>query len=394
MKILDERDKAELLERIDEVEQKVPEAGEPGPAGPAGPQGEPGPAGKDGQPGKDGKDGGYYAPIVVQDAPDSFTLAFEPNGEGMPGGVEFNIDLPVAPAPDNPSGASVQPDWSQNDPTAPDYVKNRTHWVENAFEPIDLANAVDHTVSIDFGSMLGLGTMLFYKVNTSVLYKDALVGSFYSSNGTNQFPIEKQALGFDFGDMYEILSEGDLYKYYIIIIYAENAYGVPIGFYINDGVWDNTNGANSSAVGFICKETVTTIDDKFIPNTIPRLADVGGVVFEQFIEVSIDGQPMSCDFYSSLSTESLNEWLSKSNKRKFEIRVHGYNFTSTVTMEFLRQSYFIWSAGAVYATEDCVPYAVYAVIDTEGARITFYAKTLVTKSDYDALEERIKALES
>lgn len=28
------------------------------------------------------------------------------------------------------SGASVQPDWSQNDETAPDYIKGRTHWTE------------------------------------------------------------------------------------------------------------------------------------------------------------------------------------------------------------------------------------------------------------------------
>ena len=27
--------------------------------------------------------------------------------------------------------SSVNADWSQNDETAPDYIKNRTHWVEN-----------------------------------------------------------------------------------------------------------------------------------------------------------------------------------------------------------------------------------------------------------------------
>ena len=31
------------------------------------------------------------------------------------------------------SGASVQSDWSQNDEVAPDYVKNRTHWIEQTF---------------------------------------------------------------------------------------------------------------------------------------------------------------------------------------------------------------------------------------------------------------------
>lgn len=31
-------------------------------------------------------------------------------------------------------GASVQPDWNQNNPTAPDYVKNRTHWKETILD--------------------------------------------------------------------------------------------------------------------------------------------------------------------------------------------------------------------------------------------------------------------
>lgn len=30
-------------------------------------------------------------------------------------------------------GVSVQADWNQNDKTAPDYIKNRTHWIEETF---------------------------------------------------------------------------------------------------------------------------------------------------------------------------------------------------------------------------------------------------------------------
>lgn len=33
-------------------------------------------------------------------------------------------------------GKSVQPDWNQNDPTQPDYVKNRTHWSKTEFVTI------------------------------------------------------------------------------------------------------------------------------------------------------------------------------------------------------------------------------------------------------------------
>lgn len=42
-------------------------------------------------------------------------------------------------------GGSVQPDWTQNDDTATDYVKNRTHWAE----PSEVA-LVDN-VTVDFG---------------------------------------------------------------------------------------------------------------------------------------------------------------------------------------------------------------------------------------------------
>ena len=40
-------------------------------------------------------------------------------------------------------------DWSQNDPTAPDYVKNRTHWEENSLGPIIKEMTV--TISEDGG---------------------------------------------------------------------------------------------------------------------------------------------------------------------------------------------------------------------------------------------------
>lgn len=44
--------------------------------------------------------------------------------------------------PDNIGG--IQPDWNQNDETAPDFVKNRSHYKESAFAPV-----IDTTVSYD-----------------------------------------------------------------------------------------------------------------------------------------------------------------------------------------------------------------------------------------------------
>lgn len=93
-----------------------------GPAGPQGPKGdtgEPGPQGPKGDTGETGPRG----PQGEQG----------PAGVGVPsGGTAGQVLSKTADGTawtDPPSGG-VQPDWAQNDPTAADYVKNRTHYDE------------------------------------------------------------------------------------------------------------------------------------------------------------------------------------------------------------------------------------------------------------------------
>lgn len=55
---------------------------------------------------------------------------------------------------DPPSGG-VQPDWSQNDPTAADYVKNRTHWTET--QSFTLLDSLAITCAENSGMFAALG---------------------------------------------------------------------------------------------------------------------------------------------------------------------------------------------------------------------------------------------
>ena len=41
--------------------------------------------------------------------------------------------MSVGDSTGNTSGISIQADWEQNDETASDYIKNRTHWIENSY---------------------------------------------------------------------------------------------------------------------------------------------------------------------------------------------------------------------------------------------------------------------
>ncbi len=70
---------------------------------------------------------------------------------------------------------NVQPDWNQNDETAPDYIKNRTHWVE-------ISETTSNTIEWD-GNTEGLVVVEptpgieYYKVSDVVLEVSDLVGA-------------------------------------------------------------------------------------------------------------------------------------------------------------------------------------------------------------------------
>ena len=111
-----------------------------------------------GKDGKDGKDG--YTP---QKGIDYWT---EEDKQEI-------VDEVIEQLPDIPSGGGVNADWSQNDPTAPNYVKNRTHWKEEG-QTIGWDGSTDGRDSFD-ASAMGFGVL--YKVSDEVWTKDEALGA-------------------------------------------------------------------------------------------------------------------------------------------------------------------------------------------------------------------------
>lgn len=106
--------------------------GDTGATGPAGPKGDAGPAGADGYTPVKGVD---YFDGAKGDTGDTGPQGPQgeqgPTGVGVPSGGTTGQVLSKTEdgtAWTDPPSGGVQPNWNQNDPTAADYVKNRTHY--------------------------------------------------------------------------------------------------------------------------------------------------------------------------------------------------------------------------------------------------------------------------
>lgn len=72
------------------------------------------------------------------------------------------------------SGSSVQADMAQNDSAQPDYVKNRTHWVEGSGATIEWDGNTDGRDSFEVDGAI------YYKVSDKVASYDDLIGGEFS----------------------------------------------------------------------------------------------------------------------------------------------------------------------------------------------------------------------
>lgn len=376
-----------------------------------GEKGDRGERGERGQSGKDGKDGGYYTPFVVQNSTDSFTLAFEPNGEGMPGLPEFNIDLPVAPAPDNPSGASVQPDWSQNDPTAPDYVKNRTHWKET-FPPIEWDGSTEGRDSFD-ATVLGFG--MFYKVSDEVWTKEQAEnaemyllytnGSAGSRGGLNQVPLEDEAIGF--AALYGVYGFGR-----VVVFFAKQAIDLTAvyGFSIpSAGCYFCVPHDTLVGIASLVLEQNTVfhkLGDEYLPDDLLRdgqlnlfpLIQHAGNYENNAIHLAIDGSVVGCEniFGEDAETDARIDDALQKSQASFDVYFGDNPYkchACRVTFEHFFADGVDSSFGSCIVKDGDRLIRVNLEISKDLGIYNLWAESLVTKSDYDALEERIKALE-
>ena len=171
----------------------------------------------------------------------------------------------------------AQPDWTQNNPDAPDYVKNRTHWIEDA----KLETIFDGTLDT---SGVGSAHFDFLEMN-----KPLVVGEEYlvTLNGTQYW------LTADFdGDIVYI---GDnTFKYTTMPFVLYNDSDTSQMFETNkSGTWKLNVKHNS--------KVVHQLDEKFIPDSIARVHNWAKIYDSGAITKNVNAfSSISIDDYTNL----------------------------------------------------------------------------------------------
>lgn len=185
-----------------------------GPAGPQGPQGEQGPAGV-------GVPSGGTAGQVLSKTEDGTAWTDPPSG-------------------------GVQPDWNQNDPTAADYIKNRTHYDEQTVIEWDG----------DTTGLVGANGVL-YKVSDVIPAKsDVLGGTITLSNGS-AITITPDMTGMTDGDSFTIAE-------FALIIASAGVFSDKGFSFTETGIYF-MSGSNVHTSKLVYGST-KTIDPKYLPS--------------------------------------------------------------------------------------------------------------------------------
>ena len=212
--------------------------GDTGDTGPQGPQGIQGPKGDPGAKGETGPKGDMGDP-----GPQG------PAGVGVPsGGTAGQVLSKTADGTawtDPPSGG-VQPDWAQNDPTAADYVKNRTHYDEQTVIEWDG----------DTTGLVGANGVL-YKVSDVIPAKsDVLGGTITLSNGS-AITITPDMTGMTDGDSFTIAE-------FALIIASAGVFSDKGFSFTETGIYF-MSGSNVHTSKLVYGST-KTIDPKYLPS--------------------------------------------------------------------------------------------------------------------------------
>lgn len=141
--------------------------------------------------------------------------------------------------------ANVQPDWNQNDVSAPDYVKNRTHWTEP--EILDVIFQQDDVALYDSSDFLEANQLL-------VLSEELVVGDTYNVNidGVDHYVVcytddsDVHYLGKDLPDRFMLYGSGSSVKLYLY----EFSYGSTVRL----------------TVTHITPSKIHKLDPKYLPN--------------------------------------------------------------------------------------------------------------------------------
>ena len=225
-------------------------AGPPGPQGPKGDTGETGPRGPQGEQGPTGAKGdtGPQGPRGPKgDAGDTGPQG--PAGVGVPSGGTAGQVLSKTEdgtAWTDPPSGGVQPDWNQNDPTAADYIKNRTHYDEQTVIEWDG----------DTTGLVGANGVL-YKVSDVIPAKsDVLGGTITLSNGS-AITITPDMTGMTDGDSFTIAE-------FALIIASAGVFSDKGFSFTETGIYF-MSGSNVHTSKLVYGST-KTIDPKYLPS--------------------------------------------------------------------------------------------------------------------------------
>lgn len=190
--------------------------------------------------------------LIVYDADENYNYERIKMGDGV---TNVN-ELPFV---------SPQADWNQNDESATDYVKNRTHYVIREVKPIVLADGG----GTNFGDFL----VQYASLSPVDKFEAFEVGKSYvvTCNGISDTLIATSTT---------ILSSGtkDLVnikeKYPNIALFGMNAYAGSKNYSIR------VEGGNLDDVWMVSKEEIVIhqLDEKYIPSTIARVSDIPDTV--------------------------------------------------------------------------------------------------------------------
>lgn len=215
--------------------------GDTGDTGPRGPQGEQGPTGAKGDAGPQGPQG------PKGDMGDPGPQG--PAGVGVPSGGTAGQVLSKTEdgtAWTDPPSGGVQPDWNQNDPTAADYIKNRTHYDEQTVIEWDG----------DTTGLVGANGVL-YKVSDVIPAKsDVLGGTITLSNGS-AITITPDMTGMTDGDSFTIAE-------FALIIASAGVFSDKGFSFTETGIYF-MSGSNVHTSKLVYGST-KTIDPKYLPS--------------------------------------------------------------------------------------------------------------------------------
>ena len=221
-------------------------------------------------------------------------------------------------------------DWSENNPDSPNYVKNRTHWMET-FPPIEWDGSTEGKDSFD-ASALGFGK--FYKVSDQVWTKSQAENcETYTINadGTKDagFPydsilLDEEEIGFAVS--YSKNSVG------IVAFFAKQAvdltsiYGFKIpsaGCYFYQTTLIDWNGG---VFGLERQPEPRKLDSKFLPDSVLTDSKLYPLInyselYDDSISVEIDGEFTDCKFIIGTDEETNARILDAIKKKQARVIV-------------------------------------------------------------------------